>query len=278
LVAPSDMTGIDEKAYEDAETAFRLAHETLPPDLVAGVAQEVVRRLAFRMPGVVMRGKQPSAEQLDRLCAALLSPDEDAADRIILSALRDGIDIETIYLGYIAGASRRFGEMWEDDAVSFIQVGLGTGRLYRIIRGLRHAIAPVVLEGRTRMPAMFALVPGENHNLGIEVAADLFRREGGEAEVCLNLSHDEIVARAERHHFGVILLVANSDRVIPALLQLAVALRIALPTTPLALAGNLVDKRPEAAKMIEADITVKDISEVVSVLREVTAQHGRDDA
>lgn len=273
MVAYTETAGIDKKAYDDAEAAFRLTQQTLPPDLVLGVAQEVVRRLAFRMPGVTPSDNYPDAAKIETLCRALLADDEIAADQIIMDAQRDGADIETIYLGYIAGASKRLGEMWEHDEVSFIDVSLGTGRLYRIIRGLRHAIAPVVLEGRSRMPAMFALVPGETHNLGIEVAADLFRRDGGDVDVCLTLSHDEIVARAERHHFGAIVLVANSDRVIPALIQLAVALRIALPLTPLALAGNLVDQTPDAAKMIEADLVISDIHAAIPTLREMTQQH-----
>ena len=267
-----DATQIDEKAYAEAEEAFRLATVHLPDELVLDVAREVVHRLAFRMPGVTASEGYPSDAELDRFCSALLSAQEDAADRIILTARRDGAEIETIYLGYIAGASRRLGAMWESDQVSFIEVSIGTGRLYRIIRGLRHAIAPVVLKGKPRTPALFVLVPGETHSLGIEMAADLFRRDGGDVDVCIGQTHDQILGLAESRHYGAVVLVANSKRVIPALVQLSVALRISQPITPFALAGNLMDDEPEAKTLVGAELVISDISDGIAELRRLTEQ------
>jgi methanogenic corrinoid protein MtbC1 len=269
---PLDMSGIDSKAYAEAEEAFRLAKEHLPDDLISDVAREVVRRLAFRMPGVEGAEGYPTDADIERFCAALLSNEEDAADRIILAARRDGAEIETIYLGYIAGASRRLGAMWETDQASFIDVSLGTGRLYRIIRGLRHAIAPVILEGKTRTPALFVLVPGETHSLGIEMAADLFRRDGGDVDVCIGQSHDEILRLADTRHYGVVVLVANTERVISALVQISVALRISQPLTPFALAGNLVDKEPEAKSLVGAELVISDVGSAMPDLRRLTEQ------
>lgn len=267
---PVDKVMLDTQAYRAADEAFRLATEHLPEGLVHELAREVVRRLAFRMPGIVLPNGYPSDQDIDRFCAALLSTDEQAADRIILNVRRDGAGIETIYLGYIAGASRRLGQMWETDQVSFVDVSLGTGRLFRILRGLRHAVAPVLLQGRTRSPALFALVPGETHALGIEIAADLFRRDGGEVDVCIDRSHDEIVTLAESRHHGVIVLVANSNRVVPALVQLAVALRISQPVTPLALAGNEVELTSVEKGMIGADLEISDIPSAIPELRRLT--------
>jgi len=270
---PVDKTKLDTLAYAAADEAYRLATQHLPEGLVHDLAREVVRRLAFRMPGVRLSQGHPTEQDIERFCAALLSQDEEAADRIILNVRREGVGIETIYLGYIAGASHRLGEMWETDQVSFIDVSLGTGRLYRILRGLRHAVAPVLLRGRTRSPALFALVPGETHALGIEIAADLFRRDGGEVDVCIGMSHDEIVGLAETRHHGVIVLVANSNRVIPELVQLAVALRISQPLTPLALAGNMVELEPVEQGMIGADLVIPDIPSAIPELRRLTEEH-----
>jgi len=267
---PVDNATLDTLAYRSADEVFRLATQHLPEGLVHDLAREVVRRLAFRMPGVGLPSGFPTDQDIDRFCAALLSTDEQAADRIILNVRRDGAGIETIYLGYIAGASSRLGEMWETDQVSFVDVSVGTGRLYRILRGLRHAVAPVLLQGRTRSPALFALVPGETHALGIEIAADLFRRDGGEVDVCVDLSHDEILNLAETRHHGVIVLVANSNRVVPALVQLAVALRISQPVTPLALAGSEVDLTDVDKGMIAADLEIADIPSAIPELRRLT--------
>lgn len=267
---PSPIDNMDSRAYADADEAFRLATQHLPGDLIANLAQEVVRRLSFRMPALTPLPGYPSSEEVDRFTEALLSDEEDAADAFVVQARREGVEMEAIYLGYLAGASRRLGQMWEEDQLSFVAVSLGTGRLYRIIRGLRHAIAPVLLEGRQQTPALFVLTPDETHTLGIEMAADLFRRDGGDADVCVGQTHDEILSLAETRHYGVIVLVAHSDRVIPQLVQLSVALRIMQPLTPFALAGNLVDSNPEVAKMVEAELVVADIRSAIQDLRRIT--------
>lgn len=267
---PSKPNELDRQAYTGADQAFRAATRHLPETLVADLAREVVHRLALRMPGLRAMSDMPTEAEIERFCTALLSPDEQAADRIILNVRRDGAPIETVYLGYIAGASRRMGEMWEKDQLSFIDVSLATGRLYRIIRGLRFAIAPVLLDGRPQTPALFVLTPGETHTLGIEMAADLFRRDGGDADVCIGTSHDDVLALAETRHYGVIVLVANSDRVIPQLLQLSVALRIVQPLTPIALAGNLIDAAPSVQEMVDAELVVTDIRAAIQDLRRLT--------
>lgn len=266
---------VDSKKVAPANTdagvdIFHLAINHLPENLVEDLAREVVRRLSFRMPGMASTKGGPTAKEIDRFCAALLSQDDTAADRIIRNVQREGAEIETIYLGYITGASRRLGEMWENDQVSFIEVGLGTGRLYRVLRGLRHTLAPVLLRGRTRSPAMFALVPGETHSLGLEIAADLFRRDGGDADVCIGKSHDEILTIAEERHHGVIVLVANSSRVLPALIRLSVAVRISQPVTPIALAGHLIDSDPTLKTVVGADLVISDIRRAVVDLRHLT--------
>lgn len=269
---PVDQDKFDQDACREAEDTFRLANEKFAPGLVQDLAREVVRRLAFRGGKSAGLVSGPSEKDIAIFCDALLSSDETASDRIILNAQADGVPLETVYLGYIAGASRRLGQMWEADEVSFMDVSLGTARLYRIIRGLRHAIGPVMLRGRSRTPALFALAPGETHTLGIEIAADLFRRDGGEVDVCIGMDHDEILTLAETRHYGVIVLGAHSDRVVSSLLQLAVALRITQPLTPFALAGDLVDQHPEIKTVVGAELVIKDIQAAIPTLQQMVAE------
>lgn len=261
---------LDRAAYDSANASLRLVSERLPQDRVIGLAEEVVRRLAFRLPAASSRAGRPNAARIDQFCDALLSENEAAAEQFILQLQQDGANIESVYLSYIAGASRQLGAMWESDDLSFMEVSLGTGRLYRIIRGLRHAIAPVLLEGRTHTPAMFALVPGETHTLGIEMAADLFRRDGGEVDVCIGKSHDDIMALADDRHYGAIVLVANSQKMISPLIQISVALRISQPLTVLALAGNLIEDNADIKVMAGADMVISDIKESIPELRRLT--------
>ncbi len=267
--SPLNENAFDRAEYEKADQQFRLVSERLPRDAVAGLAREVVRRLAFRMPKVVTKDEVPSADKITELCEALLSAQEREADDLIVTERRDGVRVEVIYLGYIAGAARRLGEMWDADEISFLQVTLACGKLYRIIRALRHVMAPAIVEDRDEWPAMFALVPGETHSLGIEMATDIFRREGWDVDLMVGLDHDSLLERSDTKHYRAIILVVNSDSMIEPLTRLVLALRISNPLSHLVVAGHILDHHPDINELVGADAVIKDIETAVSRLGEI---------
>lgn len=267
--SPLDESAFDRSEYQRADLQFRLAEQKLQPEAVSSLAQEVVRRLAFRMPRAVKTEDLPTADDINRLCAALLSTDDEAADRFILAARRDGVALDVIYLSYVAGAARRLGEMWDSDKISFLEVTLACGKLYRIIRGLRHVLASGITEHRDEWPAMFALVPGETHTLGIEIATDVFRREGWDVDMHVGLGHDELITTSEQRSYRAIVLVASSDRMLEPLTRLVLALRIAHPLAHVVVAGNILDHHPEISDLVGADAVIKDIETAVATLRDV---------
>ena len=266
--APLSEEVFDRSEYERTGKQLRLVGRALPQESVSILAREVVKRLAFRLPKSVVPGPVSAAE-IDALCAALLSTDEEAGERIILAAIRDGTETEAIYLGYVAGAARRLGKMWDDDTASFIEVTLASGRLYRIIRGLRHVLASKVLDGREDRPAFLALVPRETHTLGIEIATDLFRREGWDIDVALNMSHEELVENSESRNYRAIILVANSDQMLGALTRLIVALRITQPLAHIMVAGTILNHFPRIADITGIDAVIDRLETAVDTLRDV---------
>ncbi|MDX8353303.1 cobalamin-binding protein [Cognatiyoonia sp. IB215182] len=266
---PMDEGAFDRSEYDRADQQFRLAKQKLPREAVNDLAREVVRRLRFRMPRTMRKEDLPGVAEIDLLCSALLSPNEDAADQLIMAARRDGVDVDAIYLGYVAGAARRLGEMWDADEVSFIDVTLGCAKLYRIIRGLRHIVAPGIVFGRDEKPALFALVPGETHTLGIEMATDLFRREGWDVDMMVGLDHEVLVDQAEHRSYQAIVLVANSDGMMQPLIRLILALRITQPLAHIVVAGNILDHHPDIIHMVGADAVIKDIETAITKLRSV---------
>ena len=267
-----DDKAFDHSEYEKAEQHFRLVNDKLPREAVSELAREVVRRLAFRMPKSVKRDDLPSQDEIAALCQALLSPVDRAADDFILNARRESGNIEVIYLSYVAGAARRLGQLWDQDEISFLDVTLACGKLYRIIRGLRHVIAPSIIKDRDEHPAMFALVPGETHTLGIEIATDIFRREGWDVDMMVGLDHDKLIDQSDRRNYRAIVLVANSDTMIEPLTRLVLALRISHPLSHLVVAGNILGHYPNISTLVGADAVIKDIETAVSKLRKVIDQ------
>jgi methanogenic corrinoid protein MtbC1 len=267
--APMSDRAFDRSEYNKADEQFRQVNQKLPREAVSDLAREVVRRLAFRMPRVLNQDHLPENGEIDALCDALLSRDDAAADQFILQIRKDGAPVDVIYLCYVAGAARRLGVMWETDEITFIEVTLACGKLYRIIRGLRHVIAPTIVGGRDERPAMFALVPGETHTLGIEMATDVFRREGWDVDMMVGLDHDKLVDQSDRRSYRAIVLVANSDAMIEPLTRLVLALRISHPLSHLVVAGNILDHYPDISTLVGADAVMKDIETAVTKLRDV---------
>lgn len=264
----------DRSEYKKADLQLRLVQNTLSPDAVSVLAREVVTRLAIQIPRLDVGVGIPSDRDINLFCAALLSADDTRAERFILAVRRDGISLDPIYLGYIAGAARKLGQMWDEDELSFVQVTLGCGKLYKIIRGLRHVIAPTLAQERDQRPAMFALVPGETHTLGIEIATDTFRREGWDIDMMVGLDHAELITQSDQRVYSAIVLVANSDEMIDSLSRLVLSLRLSQPLAHVLIAGNILKHYPDISELVAADAVIDNIETAVETLRALLEDHG----
>ena len=268
---PFDEGDLDVSAYDRATRQLALVRKVLPQDAVEQLAQEVVRRLKFRMPRGAQSADFPDEQQIKRLGAAILSNDPHAGDRIIMAARQEGASPEVIYLGYVAGAARRLGKLWEEDRVTFAEVTLGSARLYRIIRGLRHVLDAAALgEGEGRH-VLFALVPGDDHTLGIEMATDLFRRDGWDVEMSVGEDSEQIIARTEGVRFKSVVLVGHSESTLPKLISLVLSMRITQPMAHVVVAGNIVSIRDDVGELVGADDVIADIDTAIDRLREIIA-------
>jgi methanogenic corrinoid protein MtbC1 len=224
------------------------------------------------MPRNANENSLPTNVEVERLCDALLEHDSNAAEAIILDARRDGVPVETIYLGYVAATARRLGDLWNDDRISFAEATLASAKLFRIVRGLRCIVVNSILADRHERPAMFALVPGETHSLGIEIATDIFRRNGWDIDMMVGLDHDTLIDRADKRHYRAIVLVANNDSLIAPLTRLVLALRISNPLAHIVVAGNIVDLHSDIETLVGADDVIKDIETAVSSLKDVVEE------
>jgi len=254
------------EAYRRSFEGISLLSNRLPEADVRKLAAQVVANLNLRLTTQNGDVGLPSPEDLDALCTALVSSDEDEAMELVLQFRRDGVALETIYVHHLAGAARRLGAWWEEDRVSFVDVTVGTGRIFAIMCALRTDFVP---PRRLRNAALFAAVPGENHRLGVEMAADLFRDKGWHIDVLVGGTHDEIVSTAVRLDAGIIGLSASAEQALPTLAQLIVTLRIRMPTAVILVSGPVVDIAGEIVGKLSVDFATSDLNEARRFLEEV---------
>lgn len=256
--------------FRRAKAAMRLTRTALPDAAVHLLAEEVVTRLVTRLQPHTGQPELPQPADIALFCDALLSADADGGAEIIRQARREGMDTETVYLGYIAGAARYLGRLWEDDRVSFLDVSLAASRIFGIMRLLRYEIANARKLSPLTQHAMFACVPGESHTFGITMAADMFRARDWRVELCTGMDHDGLVQAAGQRPFSLIGLSAgNTDKAL-ALARLIVALRITQPQGFIMVGGPIVEQMPGLNAMIAADAVITNATDAMRLLDQLT--------
>lgn len=234
--------------FRRSNANLRRLQERLPEDLVIDLAREVIRRVASKDSALKHVAQTATEADLLALCNALLSPDESAAAQIVAEMRADGVSVDEIYLKRLAYAANRLGDMWVRDEISFSQVTVATGRILAIMRSLRHLFHPAVpVHDKT---AIFASVPGEDHTLGVHMAADIFRKNGWDISLKTGLDHDELVATIEKTPTAIVGLSISGEHSIDALSRLVVALHICCPYAMIVVNGsNVDDVRPVLSLM-----------------------------
>ena len=183
---------------------------------------------------------------------------------MIETAQRKGASHETLWLAYLGDASRRLGEWWVEDRVSFYQVTLGAGRIYAILRILRLQSPPPA--PHAGWSALFANVPGDDHTLGITIAADMARDRGWDIDLLVGHAHDEMVAEIERRNPPIIGLSAGSRKTLPALLKLILALRLTNPYAKILVCGHIATLELELGDVAGVDGTATDFDEAIAFM------------
>ena len=244
---------IHDGLYQKAVKEMGTLREKLPEEAFAALAREVIRRLSDH--GAAPQGSIafPSDETIEELALAVMQPDLDVGKEFIERIRAQGASAETVYLAYLAEAAKKLGEWWEEDEVSFVDVTLGTGHIYAIMRGLKPLFrAP--LANLTQPHALFASVPGETHLLGVSMAADLFRKNGWEIELKRDLDHDMIIHHTKISGVPLIGLSASGDHALVPLARLVIALRISTPDASIMVSGAILGTSYEQVQDMGVDI------------------------
>ena len=237
---------VPEDLYNRSYADLAQLQTQLPEEAVVSLAREVLARLAKRL-------KEPPSipEKVETLTSALIGPEPRTAASFIEEQINEGMDVETLYLTYIAESARKLGEWWETDQITFAQVTVGIGRIYAIMRTISHRIAPIKIPDKRG--AFFAAVPGDNHTLGVKMAADLARKDGWDIELALDQDHDDLVENITTLNPLLIGLSAAGNHALPNLAKLVLALRISVPNALIVVSGNIASVASDSVKLMHVD-------------------------
>jgi len=239
--------------YKDSVENFQQLRQQLPQDAVVSFAQEVIKRVASDHGELPENAPLPTDEQITELATALISDDAQSAEMSILSYFDKGTSQQDLYLQWLGPAAKQLGVWWETDEITFSQVTVGTGRIYAIMRALNKNRSTAIRYNEK--VGLFALVPGEEHALGVKMAADLFRRDGWTIDLQLDKNHAELADYISSSQHFVVGLSAGGVRALGALLKLVLAIRLDAPSTRIVVSGNIVSEAAEHLELMDIDAT-----------------------
>ncbi|MFK7837139.1 MAG: B12-binding domain-containing protein [Sulfitobacter sp.] len=251
-----------EDLYHRAYHDLNQLQTHLPQDVVASLAREVLRRMAREVSE-----PKVSPKEIRALSEALIDKNAKAASKLIESYLAGGVNPVDIYVNYLGPAAHRLGVWWERDEVTFANVTVGTGRIYAIMRTLRHRM-PITQLPEARS-AFFAAVPDDDHKLGVKMAADLFRKQGWEVDLALDDTHDQLVERITTSGHMLIGLSGGGEHALPALARLILALRVSTPNALIMVSGNVVRAAEEKIALMHVDGMALDFDKAMTSLEEL---------
>ncbi|MEO0682205.1 MAG: cobalamin B12-binding domain-containing protein [Pseudomonadota bacterium] len=244
----------------------------------SAVARQLVARVSADLRERAGGWRDAPADAVDALCAHLVADDPRAAEAHISALLARGVAADRLYSGYLAGAARELGRRWEDDEISFGEVGLGMARLQRLLRELSPAFlggahAPGGLDAPC---AIVASAPGERHVFGALMFADHLRRIGWRVRLEVGGDEAPILAACEDEAADVVAVSIACRVCLPRVRTLVGALRAArTPPRLIALGGALADFGAEDLAACGADLTARTAAEVQSALAEAPARTTR---
>jgi methanogenic corrinoid protein MtbC1 len=216
---------------------------------VARLAHEAIRRLASEPALLGANCNRPGNDEIEELCLALISGGDghEAAEIVAALTLRYPARQQAQLL---AEAARMLGDWWLEDRASFVDVTVGTGRIMSMWR-------PVDNTNTTdgEVPVIFASVPGEQHTLGIRMAADAFRRDGWAIRLRIGLPQDELVAEVQRANRCVVGLSIAGRHSLKPLSGLVETLARACPDASVLVCGHEIGEiEPHLASMGLGDV------------------------
>jgi methanogenic corrinoid protein MtbC1 len=254
-----------------------LAHDKSLSKLIEN---EIIPRLMMAHVG---GARCPSAAEIDigevaALAELVLEIEADALLASVEAVLARGVGVDTVMVDLLAPAARLLGEYWESDRCDFIDVTMGLWRLQEVVREIAARAPSERLLAAGGHRALFAAMPGNQHNFGTVVMDELFRREGWITERMTDAETSDLLRGVRRDWFDLIGLTVSCDCHIEQVASLIVALRNVSRNSGVCImvGGPVFSKDPDLAAKIGADGTAADAKLALKVALALVRKRERE--
>jgi MerR family transcriptional regulator, light-induced transcriptional regulator len=162
-----------------------------------------------------------------------IEANESVVEAFIMNVVNRGVAIEKIYAELLAPSLKMLGVMWEDDTVGFAPMTVACWKIQKTLFNLAAipdkaslerftGIALNTLQAHQKVGRLFlACVPGTKHTFGIQILADIFRRNQWHVEVASATRLADIVEESASSNADVIGFSIGSDTLIPTMQAIA---------------------------------------------------------
>ncbi len=278
------MAACCEKRYIDVQSPMMDPEEGLTrshPDVLQSLEQVIsspsMESLAREVLNRLTAGNRDNwrapASEIDYFCTVLCAERSFRANKFLLQLLRAHLPFHRIYQSYFGEAARQLGAKWETNELSFVEVTLATSRIYNMLYALRRRYPP---PSHGRKPKfLFSAVPGEQHTLGVEIATDLFRRNGWEVIHLIDKGYDDIIQMISDDDVYLLGLSVSGTRHLDTLCRIILAARVVRPDIKIMVGGTLNHSHAETIREIGVDSVITELTDAFSFVESVFGVESR---
>ena len=157
----------------------------------------------------------PEERLAAKYLVAILEGDRREATRLILQAADQGRTVSDLYLRVLQPAQEELGRMWVLGEINVAEEHFATATTRSVMARLQAIVSCRPANGKT---LLCAAVAGNQHELGIQMVADLFEEDGWRAvQLGSNVPGEDLAQAVEFYEADLVALAVSLPTQLPAL-------------------------------------------------------------
>lgn len=284
-----ELTAFRKTVVPDFDPSFTLpqwSRDGVKTSLSTLIESEIIPRLMVAhstdIPQTLQTGSTVAIMpgEVEALAPLALEVEADALLEHIEKVLDRGVEFDTLMVDLLAPTARLLGEYWEADVCDFIDVTMGLWRLQEVVHEIACRIPSERQAAAGGRRALFASMPGDQHNFGTIVIDELFRRDGWMTDRMSDAETSDLLHRASSEWFDMIGLTISCDCHIGSLPSIIVGLRSVSrnPQVCVMVGGRIFSADPHLAATVGADGTARDARLALTVAADLVRSNAWESA